>query len=282
VRGTTLARRGATRLGDLTRLAGPAHRTTFARVGLALALAATLAGAILVARSAGSGRAAVLPVGSRTGVVVLDMSASVAGPPFERVGAIVRGLVAANQSMGLVMFSDVGYELLPPNSPPSALQQFLRFFAPKNVAQGAPVFGTSPWSGFSGGTRISTGLVAGQDALRRAGVPHGTLVLMSDLNDSQNDRAALVAEATALRQAHIPVRIVPINAIPQNVQIFTGLFGRNAFVEPQAFKKTSQQRVQPIVASAPWALLSVGLVLVGLLAANERFNSRLVPEESAA
>jgi hypothetical protein len=281
VRGTTLARRGATRLGDLTQLAAQAQRTTFVRAGLALALAATLAGAALLARSAGSGRAAVLPVGSRTGVIVLDMSASVAGPPFEHVGTVIRGLVAANQAMGLVMFSDVGYELLPPNSPPSALQQFLRFFAPKSVAQGGPVFGTSPWSGFSGGTRISTGLVAGQEALRRARVPHGTLVLMSDLNDSQNDRDPLVAEATALRHAHVPVRIVPINAIPQNVQVFTGLFGRSAFVGPQAFKKTSKQRVQPIVASSPWALLAVGLVLVGLLAANERFNSRLVPESAA-
>ena len=188
MRGTTFARRGATRLGDLARLSEPAQRTTAVRVGLALALAATLAGAILLARSAGSGRAAVLPVGTKTGVVVLDMSASVAGPTFERVGAVVRGLVAANQPVGLVMFSDVAYELLPPNSPPSALQQFVRFFTPGHVHRGAPIFGQSPWSQFSGGTRISTGLVARQNALRRAHIPHGSLVLMSDLNDSQDDQ----------------------------------------------------------------------------------------------
>jgi hypothetical protein len=281
VRGTTFARRGATRLGDLAQLKAPAERTTLVRVGLAAALAATLAGAILLARSAGSGRAAVLPIGAKTGVLVLDVSASVSGPPFERVGTVVRGLVRANQAMGLVMFSDVSYELLPPNSPPSALQQFVRFFAPKSVQKGAPVFGQSPWSQFSGGTRISTGLVAGLNALRRAGVTHGSLVLMSDLNDSQDDRDALVAEAQVLRQAHVPVRIVPINASPQNVQIFAQLFGENAFVGPRAFKRASKQRVQPIVAASPWALLAVGLVLVGLLAANERFNSRLVPESAA-
>ena len=281
MRGTTFLRRGTTRLGDLTQLGGQAERTTFVRVGLALALAATLAGAILLARSAGSGRAAVLPVGAKTGVIVADMSASVAGPPFERVGAIIRGLVTANQAMGLVMFSDVGYELLPPNSPPSALEQFLRFFAPKSVTKGQPVFGQSPWSQFSGGTRISTGLVAGWSALRRAGVPHGALVLMSDLNDSQDDRDSLVAVATALRQAHVPVRIVPINAAPSDVQIFGGLFGQNAFVKPSAFIKTSKRRVEPISAASPWGLLAVGLVLVGLLAANERFNTRLVPESAA-
>jgi hypothetical protein len=281
VRGTTFLRRGATRLGDLTQLSGQAERTTLVRVGLALALVATLAGAILLARSAGSGRAAVLPVGAKTGVIVADMSASVAGPPFERVGAVVRGLVTANQAMGLVMFSDVGYELLPPNSPPSALEEFLRFFAPKSVSQGTPVFGQSPWSQFSGGTRISTGLVAGWDALRRAHVTHGSLVLMSDLNDSQNDRDPLISVANALRQAHVPVRIVPINAAPSDVRVFTELFGQNAFVGVSAFKKASKRRVEPIVAASPWGLLAVGLVLVGLLAANERLNTRLVPESAA-
>jgi von Willebrand factor type A domain len=281
MRGTTLKRRGATRLGDLTQLARQAERTTLVRIGLALALAATLAGAVLLARSAGSGRAAVLPVGAKTGVIVLDMSASVSGPPFERVGAVVRSLVAANQAVGLVMFSDVAYELLPPNSPPSALQQFLRFFAPRSVSNGSPVFGASPWSQFSGGTRISTGLVAGQDALRRADATHGALVLMSDLNDAQDDRDALVSEAQALRQARIPIRVLPINATPQNIQVFTNLFGANVLISPQTFKSTRKRRVEPIAAPSPWALLAVGLVLVGLLAANERLNSRLVPESAS-
>jgi hypothetical protein len=281
VRGTTLARRGATRLGDLTQLAAPAQRTTAVRVGLALALAATLAGAVLISRTAGSGRADVLPVGAKTGVLVLDVSASVSGPPFERAGAVVRGLVRANQAMGLVMFSDVGYELLPPNSPPSSMQQFLRFFAPKSVHNGAPIFGQSPWSQFSGGTRISTGLIAGQAALRRAHVTDGSLVLLSDLNDSEDDRDALVTEAQALQRAHVPIRILPINASPQNVQIFIHLFGSGSFVGAKAFTKASQQKVEPIVASSPWALIAVGLVLIGLLAANERLNSRLVPEAAA-
>ena len=281
MRGTTLARSGATRLGDLAQLAHPAQRTTLVRVGLALALAATLAGAVLLARSAGSGRAAVLPIGTKTAVMVIDMFASVSGPPFERVGRVVGGLVSANEAVGLVMFSDVAYELLPPGSPPSALEQFVRFFTPKKVAQGAPLFGQSPWSQFSGGTRISTGLVAGLQALRRDQATHGSLVLMSDLNDAQDDRDPLVAEAAAIRQAHVPIRILPLNATPQDLDVFARLFGPNVFVGPQAFKKIGKQRVEPIEAASPWALLAVGLVLVGLLAANERLNSRLVPESAA-
>lgn len=280
MRGTTLARRGATHLGDLPGLVQPARRTTLLRVGLALSLAATLAGAVLIARSAGSGQASLLPAGSHTGVIVLDVSASVAGPPFERVGAVMRSLVSADQAMGLVMVSDVAYELFPPGSPPSALQQFVRFFVPQRVTDRAPIFGASPWSEFSGGTRIASGLAVGLAALRRAGVKHGSLVLMSDLNDSQGDRNALVAGAQALRKDHVAVRIVPINASPQDVQLFAGLFGPRALVGPQAFKTPSQLRTQPVTASPPWALLAVGLLLVGLLAANERLNSRLVPESA--
>jgi hypothetical protein len=281
VRGTTLARRGATPLGDLPRLKEPALRTTVVRVGLALSLAATLAGAVLLARSAGSGRAAVLPVGAKAGVVIVDMSASVAGPPFERVGAVVRGLVEANQAMGLVMFSDVAYELLPPNSPPSALEEFVRFFAPKSIHKGTPVFGQSPWNQFSGGTRISTGLVTGVNALRRAHVRHGSLVLMSDLNDAQDDREPLVTEALRLRKAHIPIRIVPLNASPQNIDLFARLFGPDVFVNAHAFRHHGKRRVLPVAASSPWTLLAVGVVLVGLLAANERYNARLVSEPTA-
>lgn len=281
MRGTTLARRGATRLGDLAELRTWAERTTLVRVTLALALAATLAALLLLARTAGSGRAAVLPSGAKTGVVVLDMSASVTGPAFERIGTVVRGLVLANQSIGLVMFSDVAYELLPPNSPPTALQQFLRFFAPRSVTGGTPVFGESPWSHFSGGTRISTGLVEAQRALRKAGVTHGSLLLLSDLNDSQEDRESLTAEALALHKAHVPVRIVSLNASPTNVALFARLFGDNSFIATQAFRTVSRHRVLPILGSSPWALIAVGLVLVGLLAANERYNSRFVPEASA-
>jgi hypothetical protein len=281
MRGTTLRRRGATTLGDLPELAASAQRTTLLRAALALALAATLAGAVLLARSAGSGRAAVLPEGASTGVIVVDMSASIAGPTFERISTVLRGLVSANQAMGLVMFSDAAYELLPPNSPASALLPFERFFNPVRVVGGTPQFAQTPWDQFSGGTRISKGLLAGQDALRRARVKHGSLLLLSDLDDSTSDTEPLVAEALALRNAHIPVRIVPLYAAPDNIRIFADLFGNDAFVQPQAFTSTATRHVEPIAAGWPWGLLGLGAVLVALLTANERFNTRLRPEAAS-
>jgi hypothetical protein len=281
MRGTTLKRRGATVLADLPGLREPADRTTAVRIGLVLGLAACLGGAILLARSAGSGRAALLPEGVKTGVVVVDMSGSESGLPFERVATVLRALAAANQAMGLVMFSDTAYELLPPNSPANSLLEFERFFDPVAVRGGSPSFGLTPWGQYSAGTRVSKGLRMGQEALERAGVTHGSLLLISDLNDSSADEESLVAEAFALKKAHIPVRIVPVVAGRADVRIFASLFGYNSFVQPSAYKTTASEQLQPIASSWPWALITVGVILVGLLAANELFNTRLRPEGAA-
>lgn len=278
MRGTTLRRGGATRLGDLSGVSDAAWRTTFFRLVVALGLAAALAGAVLVARTAGSGRAAVLPAGAKTGVIVIDMSASVAGPKFERIANVIRGLVAANQGVGLVMFSDTGYELLPPNSPTSALLQFERFFTPQQIFHGQPVYSEGPWSQFEGGTRISSGLVTGMDALRRAHVTKGSILLISDLNDSSTDAGSLVAAGFALKKAHIPILIVPVGAAPDSLRIFRSLFGSNAFISPSSFSSTSTRQLSALAVTWPWALIAIGFGLVELLAVNELFNTRLRPE----
>ena len=278
MRGTTFKHGGATVLGDLPGLRPRADRTTFARVALALALAATLAGAILLARSAGSGRPALLPVGRKTGVVVVDMSGSVSGGGFKAIAAALRGLAAANQAMGLVMFSDTAYELLPPNSPTSSLIAFEHFFDPQAGGKGSPPFGSTPWDQFTSGTRISRGLSTGQRALQRAGVTHGALLLVSDLADSSADQPSLVTEARALRKANIPVRIIPAHATPANEAVFAALFGKNSFVQPDAYRTTATEQIQPVTSSWPLGLVFVGTILVGLLAANELFNTRLRPE----
>ena len=142
----TLHRSDAEPLADLSRLRVPAQRTAALRVVLLLALAGTFALLFQAARSAGAGRAAVFPEGTKAGVVAVDMSASISGPTYSRVATTLRGIVDANQSIGLVMFSDTAYELLPPNSPPGALLQFVPFFEPLRYYGSTPVFGQTPWA----------------------------------------------------------------------------------------------------------------------------------------
>jgi hypothetical protein len=268
-------RGGAVIFADRPRLKFAGRRTSVIRVLLGLMLAGTLALLFLVARGAGAGRAAVFPEGADTGVVVLDMSASISGPVYARVASTLQGIVAANQSVGLVMFSDTAYELLPPNSPPSALTQFVPFFVPVRYYGSTPVFGQGPWDMFMGGTRVAPGLIAGADALKRAQVKHGAILLVSDLDDSAADQPLLEQEAVRLRQQHIPLRIVPLFAAPHDKRVFAALFGDNAFVDPKVFTHTATRHVQSIAAPAPWALLGLGFLLVLLLAANERWNARL-------
>ena len=154
----SVRRGGAVRLADLAELQRAVLRTSVLRVVLALALAATFAGLLRLAGSAGSGRAAVFPEGTDAGIVALDMSASISGPTYARVASTLRGIVDANQSIGLVMFSDTAYELLPPNSPPGALLQFIPYFTPTRYYGSTPVFAQTPWDTFSGGTRIGEDL----------------------------------------------------------------------------------------------------------------------------
>jgi hypothetical protein len=271
----TFHRSGAVILADRVRLRGPRLRSDAVRILLALALLGTLALLFLSARQAGAGRAAVFPQGTDTGVVVLDMSASISGPTYARVATTLRGIASANESVGLVMFSDTSYELLPPNSPSAALTAFVPFFVPLRYYGTTPVFGQAPWDMFMGGTRIATGLIMGEQSLKRAHVKRGAILLVSDLDDSSADYPLLNQEAVTLHRLHIPLRIVPLFASQNNKALFAQLFGENVFVDPRAFTHTARRQTQPIAAPAPWKLLELGFLLVVLLAANERWNARL-------
>ncbi len=277
----SLHRRNPVQLAELPALRHAALRTSSLRVLLALGLAGTLAALVHVASSAGGGRAAVFPQGTSTGVVALDMSASISGPVYARVAATLRGIVDANQSIGLVMFSDTAYSLLPPNSPPAALLQFIPYFTPVRYYRATPVFAQSPWDTFTGGTRISSGLHEARLALQRAHIRHGAILIVSDLDNSLADQPALDAEALRLRRAGIAVRIVPLFASKSNRRYFAAVFGDNAFVDPHVFTHTAKRQAQSVAGTEPWALLLLGVLLVLLLTANERWNGRLSFEAAA-
>jgi hypothetical protein len=262
-------------LADLPGLRLAARRTLLVRLLLAAALAGTFALLFVAARSAGAGRAAVFPQGVHTGVVALDMSASISGPTYSRVATTLRGIVNANQSIGLVMFSDTAYELLPPDSPPGALVQFIPYFVPVRYFGILPVFSQTPWDTFMGGTRIAAGLEMARVALRRAGIRHGAILLVSDLDDSSSDEGLLDQEALKLRAGHIPVRIVPLFAAARDVELFKALFGNSSIVDPSVFTDTAKRHAASVTAAQPWTLLLLGGALVFLLGANERWTGRL-------
>ncbi|HET7567385.1 MAG TPA: hypothetical protein VFJ91_05295 [Gaiellaceae bacterium] len=263
-------------LADAPALLPAAQRTRAIRLALTAALLGLVALAYLLAPG-GDPRA--LAAGGRGTVVVLDVSGSIDDDSSSRGirKALDRELAAAGPHgrFGLVLFSDTAFEALPPTAPASAIESYRRFFVPlpkrRRVGrpQGQPFLGlsypTSPWSlSFTGGTAISSGLVAARAALRRAGMHGGRVVLVSDLADAATDARALRRTLTAY--AHDPslqlvVRMLPSD-VPGRTRIYRRLLGAQVLHAPgAALAERAPGRPAPL-----WLLASAAAVALALAA----------------
>jgi hypothetical protein len=248
------------------------RRTAVVRAGLALALAAALALAFLVAREEDVRYAPLVPEGT-TGMVVIDLSASVYEAAMEET---IERMARTGERAGLVAFSDAGYELLPPGTPGRELVPLLRFLRPRpgDASGDLPV---NPWSEFRAGTRISAGLLVAREALLRARVSRGSIVLISDLQillPEEIDATAL--EIAQMRQEGISLRIVPLAPTPEKRALIEQLTGPSALLrDPGEAGAVRAPEERTLRAAAPWAFVLAAAVLVLLLAGNERALSRL-------
>lgn len=260
-------------LADAPALRTPA-RTTFAvRVGLAIvALAATLA-FLFLSRHPQTRTVVPLPHNAST-VVVLDVSASISTDTYSRIGGTLASLSHSGAPIGLVVFSDVAYEALPPGVPARDLAPFVRWFAAPSQPQSgaAPSIPANPWTNaFSAGTRISAGLdLAHSIAIAERKRP--TVVLVSDLDDDPNDLARLASVVAAYRRDRVPLRIVGLNPSPQDLALFQRLVGPSV---PVAQAPTLDQVPGHDVTPFPAALVALALVAAAALALREAWAPRL-------
>lgn len=250
------------------RLHGSRARTTALRVALGAGLAMLVAVCVLVARTYDVRNAPLVASGS-SGIVVLDLSASVFEGGFE---ATVRKLVETDERAGLVVFSDAAYELLPPGSSGREFQALLRFFRSTESGFLPP----GPWDRFRAGTRISEGLKVAREALLREGGP-GTIVLLSDLEVLPDEIQRLVQVFADLRQDGFEIRIVPLAPREEQRELMELLLGGSALLpEPVSGEKAIEAPGERSIATGlPWAFLAIGFVLVLVLATNERLLTRL-------
>src|SRR5688572_14105749 len=244
------------------------RRTSYMRASLAATLVFLLAVAVLVARQYDVRHAPLVASGS-SGVVVLDMSASVFEGGFE---ATVRKLVNTDERAGLVVFSDAAYELLPPGSSGREFQPLLRFFRATESGFLPP----NPWDRFRAGTRISEGLKAAREALLREGGP-GKIILLSDLEVLPDEVQRLVLVFADLERDGFDVEIVPLAPREEQRRLLELFVGGEAFLpEPvsgaEAVKARGEGR---LTTGIPWWFVLVGLLLVLALAVNERTLARL-------
>jgi len=97
-----------------------ARRTALVRRTLSAALVVLVLLAAATSRHPGVQQAQALTVHSGD-MIVLDLSASISSDTFSRIGETLRRLVETRGRYGLVVFSNVAYEALPPGTPALAL-----------------------------------------------------------------------------------------------------------------------------------------------------------------
>lgn len=262
-------------LADLPLLRHATRLTAILRLGLAAAITVIAILAVLAATRPERHDPSVLPAGS-DGIVVLDISASISSDTYARIAATIDRLARTDRRLGLVLFSDVAYEALPPGTPAGELRAFRRYFVlPEQRQPGLlPTLAETPWGeSFSAGTRISTGLQLAYDRIRSSRLGRPAVVLVSDLDDDAGDRESLTSVALALKRARIPVRVVGLNASPEDEAFIARLLPGGAADISRA--RLPGDDTAPGRGRVPVWLAACAVALALLVAANELVGARL-------
>jgi hypothetical protein len=258
-------------LADAAALRGPARRTVAVQLALAAAVVALLAGAVWLAGTERSTPSLPVAPARASTMVVLDVSASISEDAYSRIGSTLDTLARSAGPVGLVLFSDTAYEALPPGTNARELAPIARLFTvhPARLSGAAPVVTVNPWTrSFTAGTRMSAGLELARELLRRDHVRGGRVLLVSDLDDDQQDVPALTRIALRLRQDGIPIRVVAINARPTDQSFFTRLLGSATSITPAAAPGRTAP-AQRATITGTTALVLTLLAALAVLAANE-------------
>jgi hypothetical protein len=229
-----------------------------------------LAAAVLSARGLDPRDRGLLPTGT-SGVVVLDLSLSILDDQSGVVRRTLQSLVDSDAPVGVVVFSDTPYELLPPGTPAKELRPIIRLLT--STASGKVV---SPWSdSFRAGTRISTALQLAHDMLELDRVQDGSILLVSDLETAPDDVPATARVLRAIKRSGTAVRLLALGPSSDARTLFGGIIGPEAFTP---LTEGPARRPEPPGAQrrpVPRTLLLLGGLFLVALAGHERYAGRL-------
>lgn len=247
------------------------RRTRLLRVVLASAAVALLLAAAAAARNPETSDQALVP-SDRIGVVVLDLSLSIADDDYAAIRRTLRRLIKEEAAIGLVVFSDAPYELLPPGTPAAELKPILRLLVAPRLG---PV--NNPWTQtFRAGTRISAALELARASLERDEVASGSILLVSDLETAPDDVPALTTAIAKVEKAGIRLRVVPLGPSSDSLSLFAGLLPGDAFSGDLG---TAPDRREPeagaVRTETPVILVVLGMLLFVVLAVHEALAGRL-------
>jgi hypothetical protein len=219
-------------------------------------------------------------------IVVLDLSGSIEGPAYAQVGSLLDSLAANTgdgRRVGLVLFSDVAQQALPPGTKPEELRGYARYFRPLRTGRPpgpaggiSPAYPDNPWSiSFSSGTKISSGLALARRLVVRDHLGATRVLLVSDLFDSVGDQKRLKSELLAYtRTPGVELRVLPVEPHSrETMSMFAAYLGAHHVA--LSVPPPSRVTVAGPSAAFPVAfVVLIGVVAVAL-AANEIVAPRL-------
>jgi hypothetical protein len=267
---TTLPYVGARALKPLAR------RTAVVRAVLAAVLVALVITAALAVRHPHASELPILPA-SAGGVVVLDLSASITSDTYSRIHNTLQQLVTRGGRYGLVLFSNTAYEALPPGTPASALDPMVRYFsaAPGASPGEQPSFPLNPWTNsFTSGTAISQGLDLARAIELHSHTRHPAVVLISDLADDPSDVPLLSQVLTEYHAEHVALRVIALNAAPNDEAFFARLVGNASSIVPAQLSPRGHATTSVSSRLPAWFVVAA-VAVSALLALNEVRSARL-------
>jgi hypothetical protein len=264
-------------LAGIARLRTAADRTIAMRLIVAAALLVGLGATWQAARALAQAQHDRPPAAS--GVLVLDLSSSVGPATYRRIRTILADLQARHAHLGVVIFSDTAYEVVPPSPDPTDLAPIARFFKPHKIPINPspfpprlienPHFFDNPWStSYHGGTRVSRGLALARQILRRDRIRGGRVILMSDLNNSGLDQTALTHTLLLYGRERIKLEIVDLSPQRDAIPFYENLLGRSVALTPP-------HEERGVGSPFPARLVELAAALVGLLALYEAWSAPL-------
>jgi hypothetical protein len=261
-------------LADVGAFARSSSHTRRARLLLVALLLAATALAVLATFRLRPPTTAFLPQGTN-GVVVLDVSASISSDHYARIATTLQRIARSRGRYGLVVFSDVAYQALPPGTRAAEFRPYTRFFDVRAQAgPGAlPELPRSPWTdSFSAGTRISTGLSLALDVIREERL-RDPAVLVSDLDNDTNDLERVTNLAIAYRREQIPLHVVGLNPDPEDVAFIRRVIPDNGSFTTARLEEEGGASSSAPVPFALAGLAGIAAALLGLvLVATERLR----------
>ena len=264
-------------LSDAAALREKARRTRIARIAISAALVMLLVGCLVAALRLRTRPTSFFAHGG--GFVVADFSRSIDPRAYRRMGQLLRTLADSDQRLGLIVFADDAYEMLPPGTRGDAIRPMLRYFAVGKGATAALTLGAqqTPWSSaFLGGTSIGRGLKLARELLEAEPSSKRSVLLVSDLDDATSDVPLMTEELGRYRDDRIRLRVVPLFPSVGDLAFFTGLSGPNTILsggQIAANARIAEQ--QSAVGDFPLWLVVIGVILVLALGASELLARRL-------